>query len=596
MGTLTSSASDEDFSCASSTGLSQMSDHALFVSEKNITTLKQHLVQTDRSAVALSMWLKLAEKIPYSFTPIFTIGSGGSSLEPGYSSDCNSFFISIGQFEDKLFVQYQGLEKCLFLGIAVSGIEDLKMNNVVIQWASEYTSIYINGEPLLNTTSSLLDTSFMSLDETFKFRFFTRAGITGTFRGSIAQLSLFDQELVPEDAKQIYEKGLHAPEVMPLNISALSNSALSLAQDDLSRHSIELCSTVVASEHIKVWVQIDRIPKFGTLFDQNGNILTMGSLTSFPFNRSCAVVDYLLKSDSTFTVPKINWKGDNLHRPDEEFTYRFLASDVAQNVSGVSEDIAQYVDIIHVNHPPIWSLGRVNITDIGENESIISGIQLLDEQDLDIDRVRVDLAVNTGVISLPAAAAGLAIFDECSIRSFSSWQCVGNGKDDRSMTFVALPSDVVNILDGLVYKRSAPSADELTIRVWDGAGNDCLDILEHQRISSSLENHTSIRRECFASEIRLALPFDNATYPAKEAGEDNILGIPNSDFKNFGLADLIFWFSVISTFTCICMCGRLAVIHCLAGGARVHVDGTTSDHENDPERDSNVDDNPAQNV
>jgi hypothetical protein len=74
----------------------------------------------------------------------------------------------------------------------------------------------------------------------------------------------------------------------------------------------------------------------------------------------------------------------------------------------------------------------------------------MDEADLDLNRVRVDISVQQGRISLQNESLHLADFDFCNMRSFSAWQCTKDGMSRKRISFVAVPSDVSTILRGIL--------------------------------------------------------------------------------------------------------------------------------------------------
>ena len=57
-----------------------------------------------------------------------------------------------------------------------------------------------------------------------------------------------------------------------------------------------------------------------------------------------------------------------------------------------------------------------------------------------------------------------------------SWQCYGDGDDDKKMTFVAQPSDAHRALRSLTYVSAFSNVEDVvTVTVYDGDGNGCFD-------------------------------------------------------------------------------------------------------------------------
>ena len=65
-----------------------------------------------------------------------------------------------------------------------------------------------------------------------------------------------------------------------------------------------------------------------------------------------------------------------------------------------------------------------------------------------------------------------------------SWQCYGDGDDDKKMTFVAQPSDAHRALRSLTYVSAYSNVEDVvTVTVYDGDGNDCFDEVMSVRCS-----------------------------------------------------------------------------------------------------------------
>lgn len=157
------------------------------------------------------------------------------------------------------------------------------------------------------------------------------------------------------------------------------------------------------------------------------------------------------------------------------------------------------------------------------NEAVVS----LTDLDRDVDALRVSITCDSGLVSLSRDSLHLADFNSqeyCRSRGGGSdteerspWYCKGSGSDDRTMTFVATPSNAETLLSRLTFKSFEAKVDAIvTIRVYDGAGGDCL--------AKSQFKTFSLRRSCGVSESSIVVHVKEfaALAAANDAGDSAI--------------------------------------------------------------------------
>jgi hypothetical protein len=257
-----------------------------------------------------------------------------------------------------------------------------------------------------------------------------------------------------------------------------------------------------------------------------------------------------------------------------------------QRTLAASGLVTQTVNIQHVNHAPTWNnVNEAIVTVVNSMPSYnFSYPSLMDDSDLNLHRVRVDLTVQHGRISLNIETLHLADFDFCNMRSYSAWQCTKDGVNKKRISFVAVPGDVSDILAGLSYEGFvAGNEDNLVMDVYDGVGGQCLDKREHEawnnnwRTDSSSQAST-VFRGCYHVQSSIKIPSTTISGESKSGGS-KLLSYMNLDFKNFGSADIVFWAVFFAVCYCLYHLIRDCCPNCLARGARVQPDNHGSQDE-----------------
>lgn len=231
-----------------------------------------------------------------------------------------------------------------------------------------------------------------------------------------------------------------------------------------------------SDEHVDICFKIVHVhPKEASLkprlFDpSDGSLLSEGDTLAVRKRNvdgyTPATVLFLGSSDH-FTMPTTRWNESRLSLDEASIAYIAFACDTP----GIrSPEVIQPVNIINVGdaanisiEPREFSLYALSAVEEDEDEyptSLTLGndatVAVVDA-DRDVDAVRVDIACNFGILNLDRDKLSLADFNSqtyCQSSGVSrSWFCKGSGFGDRSMTFIAMPSDVTTLLFGLTYYR-----------------------------------------------------------------------------------------------------------------------------------------------
>jgi len=495
--------------------------------------------------------------------------------------------------------------------------------HVAVAWTGRFTSVYRNGEAVVLYAPIRFDTALKHWNPESRLQLFSTSSSSSLqaqprnhFMGSIQQVSFYRQALSSEQVLATYLRGVllydeerDGPIVLD-KPETLTN--LAIPQDSTSPLEIEIrrrsgsagasLSSVVGAfvDTLTIRVEFLELPRLGTLMlalgeQESSSTATAAPTTLLPLSvdgtytipRSSGklALEYYLKVHDNFTVPNINARGDDLFLAPETFRYRLVALDDKNDgaeVMAISPVASQMVNIVHVNHPPVLAAPNAATTlDVEESAApviLVRGIHLDDSWDLNANRVRVDLWADAGRLSLSSRYRRRADFGSCSFRTYSVWQCVGDGVLDRRMTFVAVPDDVNLILEELIYEGIVPGRqDKVGVRVSDGMGGNCLSQEEHGHyVNVNGSSFATIHRGCFQANASIRVP---AFEPRKGVEDDSgIFGIPNADLKNFGLADFLFWLVVGMLVCCCCACLRRCP-RCLARGAAIDADDGDYDEE-----------------
>jgi len=493
--------------------------------------------------------------------------------------------------------------------------------HVVVTWTDRYTSLYRDGVPVIRNAPNQFDTTLRAWNPQGKLRLFasssSSSATTTTFRGSVQQVSFFDRAIDQREALDLYRRGisLYDPDrdgsIVFVGVDEVTRiTGASIAQNSKGRVRIpvpqfrigttggeSLSSADVAAAVLTLAVEVLAVPRLGTLAIGDEPV-ALRRYYKGPIDgggvggvNDQLAFQYALSSNESFTVPPLNAKGVRLPLLEEEsFAFRLVALDKKNetNVLAVSANATQILNVVHVNHRPTLLAPRS--VAMGSSDSaptiLVSGVYLDDSADRNMNLVRVDVWASAGRLSLNRKYRSLADLEKCRRRTYSPWQCAGDGESDRNMTFVAAPSDVNFLLEDLEYRGFVEGrSDEIVVRVSDGLGGSCLSEQEHGRYEDEFGNFFSTLHDgCYQVETTIhVLEYDDDG----RFDDAGIFGIPNLDFKNFGLADFLFWV-VVFVLLCGCFICWKQCPRCLARGSPID-----ADDDEEPEEDQSAASAPA---
>jgi hypothetical protein len=555
------------------------------------------------------------------------------------SGDCDGVELSLVQWGNQLEIRYRDYYNylpplddedrnykvygCRVLHLKEYTLRYQELHQIVITWkaAGSILEIHINGDELVSInllgrnnddgalfpSSSLYD--IQSWDPTYTLQVFGNQLTSSVYTGMIHQVSMYNQSLSKDEMNQLYQNGVNQRNQKfifdpsnPLNLVA------SPVDVDKEATLIQGRSVVMgiggdfntSTPYWDVFVEIMELPKYGDLLTLNGKTVgRVGDRILVDAAQSRTRVMYRQKVQDYFSVPRYSFNGTALLQDSESFIYRLIAvdKDDSDQIFGRSEPIEQEVQIVHRNHPPELDV-QDEITKPHEQPKGIGSrpwanidrAVLHDDNDYNIDRVRVDLWTYNGTLSIESdALREMADFESCASRSTSmlsnspgfSWHCHGKGKNDRNMTFLATPGDVTSILSDIRYDAFYwNQEDTIVVRVFDGSGGPCLKEEEHL-IGRSLANNSepgipTVHEDCFQIVHAIRVPPLNRPIDPNDLG---VNGFFNElfDVEGFGIPDLIFWIIVIITTMACCFCCctiRKCLCSCIRRRATavIHVD------------------------
>ncbi|GAX10283.1 hypothetical protein FisN_3Lu509 [Fistulifera solaris] len=582
------------FACDESTGF-QLNSHqiATLRSSKTLDALREHLLAR-QNEWSLSTWvtaqLPLGDEIPM-LQPILTFGSGSVSRLLQSDAGCGGYFMMVAQLGAHLVFAFDdySTHSCRMIRM---GQYDLQHNvpvSLTISTSGSMTNLFIQGKLVMENVPFAADLTRLPSNQSLQLfpQVDTADATSQPFQGSIMQVSLFDESLTSKQVQGIFEEGIGEAAVVPLYLEAHPSDAVMIEQDaPISKPTlIWVGGSNTSTVTLPLFVDIESIPTKGELYSGGAKLLADVNSLPIPVNTTGLWVEYRRPSETYFTKPSVNAYGESLDLPEESFQYRVVAQ-WEQRVLAASKPVTQTVEIQNVNHAPTWTNINEAIMTIADGipSYNFSFPTLMDEADLDLNRVRVDISVQQGRISLQNESLHLADFDFCNMRSFSAWQCTKDGMSRKRISFVAVPSDVSTILAGLAYKGFVPgNEDTLVMDVYDGVGDQCLDGHEHEIWRNKWRQESSFKfstvfRGCYHVQTKITIPSTNLS-GGNQSGSSSWLSYMNLDFKNFGSADVVFWIVFLAVCYCLFNCMRDCCPNCLARGARVDPDNHGSEEQ-----------------
>jgi hypothetical protein len=604
----------------------------LLYSTRTLNLLRPRQVDDSQPSrrFVLEVWLTpFEDREPDSIKPLITImpepfldpteSQNNSSISLTRNDFCSDLVdLELSTYRNHLLLQWRSNDddnnasltcRTLFLSTVLLIPQELVQFVLVFDYDSHqhshFLKVFWNGQALYQA-AILVDVwaarpVIQSWSPSSRLWLFGNLLRTTPFWGALAQVSMYGDDVDSDSdigawVQQRYDEGTVRSE--PLVLSVIESSTpLRIDQDARNPMDILVQSWNASMPWFQIALEILREPTFGALsyskspepvnvYDDSV-MITTGTVVAFPSSPSSELaklmLQYTLDGTNYFNAPSTNAYGEVLPLKPESWEYRLVAHDAQGRQLAVSATMTQPITVVHVNHPPMLTgPAPVDPSNIDGSMAVVSGIKLADApRDYNIDRVRVDVWATSGYLTLPSLHLQLADFDSCRGRTLSPWQCVGDGKRNRNMTFLAIPDDIHRILNGLTYEAMAPQQqDEIVIRVSDGQDGECLSASEQQQYTDSLGNAVvTSQRGCFQDQLRVyvpALQFD----PRQQQPLSSTRGFLGTRLNT---AQLLFWTLVLVFLACFGCCLRRCS-RCLARGSKVEVDDDVNVHEDRIER------------
>jgi hypothetical protein len=542
----------------------------------------------------------------------YAMGSTDYRSEAADMEGCDEYEVLIGQYGDFLYLSYSDddpAQSCHVVLVRSKPLTGQRLTQVVITWSIGETSVYIDGVPIIGGSSrnstdlsgdhagipNYWDPSLSNWDwdaekkglqnappvknktpaiHSASWQMLKNFHSPNTFQGSILELAFFDVALTAAQASAMFVQGVGTPPSSYAIAVNAPTSSVSVPQDMRSGPlTIPLTSLNTSVTGLDLFVEILSVPQHGFLTYRENNTnaiaLHIGSRIQIPLNHSSVNVTYTLPSNSKyFNVPDLDVYGNSLRARLESIAFRIGAlSDDHTTVLASSSPALQQIDVIRVNHAPVFEIQAnhpVWATVPGDPLCLqLNGTIRLREDDEvpDLDYVRVDVWGTHGAVSLSPGQTSQLDFESCAFRTSSEWQCVGDGDQDRNMTFVGAPSSIVAALEGLTYypysTKLHQSDHKVVVRVSDGEGGACLSTDEHKEYGATARgpnrSAVSVYGACFQVAIEISVPASLAV-----AGVESLM---KENMGHVDVADVLFWFLAVMVVACMC-CGLKKCCRC----------------------------------
>lgn len=568
----------------------------LSASSLKSTSTIEELQQVAKNAegFAMEVWVHLLEDSAIS-RPIL------SFADPTYNGmideDCSGVHVALAQRGSQLefrYVDYLAPQyTCRVLVVPESDSTPRRMKQVVAVWLQGKTNIYLDGVRIIQGAPNQFDTTLSLWNPLSTLQLFGQGlGV------SLNMFSIYNQTLTDADVTELHRKGellLANTPRKPLAITILRSPPVHIFPQGTSTSMTVIIDFEIASGSVMVqddWfilVEFQSMPLFGKLFHYNQG---QEEEERFHLNQqipldNLASILYQPDSVNFFNAPLFTFNGTSLNSQREFFSYRFLAVSLGEPKSQIlasSETIEQELIAVHVNHVPLLRtpthavISEDQPTGLGARPCLyLEGIQLLDDLDFNIDRVRVDLWAYNGTLSI--SNLDRADFSSCrsserqALLGSTNWGCFGDGVANRNLTFVATPDDVTWILSRVNYSGFYwGQEDQVVIRIYDGVDGSCLSQKEHRLVPyHDGHYHTIHNNDCFEVIATISIPAV-AVQDFKGNYVKEFL-----DVGDFGIADAVFW-GFLLVFMVFCCVSIRTCIRCVgARGSKIHVDEASHD-------------------
>lgn len=475
----------------------------------------------------------------------------------GWDQDgCQDNLLQVGQYGTHIFLRYQEAGphcKVLLLREADLSVSATVQLTLVVG-VDEIVS-YVNGEMVATSTGLDFPSATDGMESQVHLFGSSDEG-ADHFRGSLFALSAFDRRLTATEVGTL--NGTTCGEII-FPVYDLPDVAtpepLVIGEGSNESHSLSFPRPYFSTIEYEILSQ----PRQGIL-RWNDEPVPVGSR----IKADKASLEYELTNTQYFNQPHVNVHGEDLGLSEESFSYRLLLYDDDGFVNAKSRVLEFPVVVQNVNHRPLLQAPpRFQQSKEDRNLLIATGILLLDPDDYDLNRVRVDVHSGQGRMSLPEESRSSMLAYACGGRTASAWQCVGGGRQDRRLTFVAAPSDVTRVLNRLEYRGLvAGLADNVTIIVYDGQGGECLTASEHWQYQQLSGNrYPSLHRGCNVVRTVIEVP---------AMGVESVTGGSTREGNGSIVPDVLFWLVCLLALCCF---GGGRLRKCAMRGSAVDADG-----------------------
>jgi hypothetical protein len=556
---------------------------------------------------AVELWMTFFSSSSETQAPILTLGQSNETVFSPSGDYCAGFDFEVSTYQSHLLIRLRDdFGACKALFVVTVDLQPQQLTHVLIAFAPYSLSVYINGQAIHQDLQIDLVNPWTSWRSNSVLQLLGNHFRRQPFYGQLAQVAMYNESLTLQVVQTLYQQGIHRSEPLLLQAITDATGAAMIDQDSVQTPlSIALQAQNRSTLNFRISAQVLSLPTYGTLvhrqLTRNKTVaLSVPMDLKIPLNETTIHLEYRLHSADYFNLPSTNAYNQPLQKNVESFAYRLIARDAMDRVIAYSTvNYTQSIQVIHVNHvPTLTGPTEIALNAMNGNATFINNIHLEDDQDVNIDRVRVELWANAGYLALNRLYRPWADFDSCRSRYFSPWQCEGNNngqeEGDRYMSFIAIPGDVDRILENLQYQAMTRKEDEITIRVYDGQDDQCLTDKEHRQYTNAFGQNVATRhRGCKMVELKIRIPariqLENEDDTHDDGSDkDNRNNDDSSDSstpkQGFSFADALFWSLLVATIMgCVCCVRNFP--RCLVRGSKIQImdfgENETSTHDND---------------
>eukprot|EP00980_Cylindrotheca_fusiformis_P008797 scaffold1869_cov122-Cylindrotheca_fusiformis.AAC.59 len=498
-----------------------VSSNSVVESDSSIALLQQHFAATKASGLTLEVWItpKVRPDDLSIWNPILQIGTTDDK------DSCQGTDLALGLRGDLLEIRHAHHDPgqpCQTFLVRQKPLPNNKLVQIVFTSNDKGEHIYFNGEgPFQANLPDGFITNMTVWKDDSTLKLFSNQIGSSKGIGSLHQVSIYFRHFDADQIQWAYQKELQGKQDSllgsdPLRLLAVADPVVAVQ----GRPSpIYLGGWNRSTIDYSVQLEITTLPRFGHILGDSGPIEKIGFRIPLPGTKRKETFFYRSWSEQYFTSPAFSYSGDNLKMGPEVLEYRLVALDRNDgSLVGWSDEVQTEIIIRHINHPPTLILPKMatmlrdTAWGVAARPTAVIGDIHLDDQDRNVDRVRVDIWALNGTVRIQDHLE-LADFSARTITSRPAWQCNGDPTGSSNMTFLAEPSSVSLILSSILYEGFFWNQEDfITIRIYDGSGGPCLEEEEHK--------YKSIHDACFEIVATLTVP---AIAPSQEVSRTKVV-------------------------------------------------------------------------